>query len=87
MKEFSPDLYNEYLLRNRKPSLAFDENADYDTWRQQVKEKLTELLGDMPEEKVPLNIRVEWEKDKFHKVNSLNCFAYTSYSACCHFTF
>ena len=63
MKEFSPDLYNEYLLRNRKPSLAFDENADYDAWRQQVKEKLTDLLGDMPEEKVPLNIRVEWEKE------------------------
>jgi len=63
MKEFSPDLYNEYLLRNRKPKLAFDEQADYEAWRQQVKEKLTELLGDMPEEKVPLNVRVEWEKE------------------------
>ena len=63
MNEFSPDNYHEYLLKNRRPSLAFDENADFDTWRMQVKEKLTELLGDMPEERVPLNVRIEWEKE------------------------
>ena len=63
MREFSPDNYNEYLLKKRKPLLSFDENADYDIWRLQVKQKLTELLGDMPEERVPLNIRIEWEKE------------------------
>ena len=61
MKEFSPDIHHEYLLKNQGMALAFDENKDYDTWKQQVKEKLTELLGKMPEKKVPLNIRVEWE--------------------------
>ena len=32
-----------------RPILAYDENRDYDSWRSQIKEKLTELLGDMPE--------------------------------------
>lgn len=28
-----------------RPILAYDENRDYDSWRSQIKEKLTELLG------------------------------------------
>lgn len=63
MNAFSPDTYHEYLIKNRKPLLSFDETADYASWKQQVTEKLTTLLGDMPEEKVPLNIRVEWTKE------------------------
>lgn len=63
MNKFSPDTYHEYLLRNIKPELSFDENADYDTWRKAVKEKLLELIGDLPEEKVPSNVQVEWEMD------------------------
>lgn len=63
MKEFSSDICHEQILATRKPLLAFDENADYDLWRSQVSEKLKELLGDMPEEKVPLNIRIEWEEE------------------------
>ncbi len=64
MNEFSSDICHEQILTERKPLLAFDENTDYALWRSQVSEKLKELLGDMPEEKVPLNIRIEWEEDK-----------------------
>jgi len=63
MKNFSPDTYHEYLLDNMKPELSFDENADYDVWKKAVKEKFFELLGDLPEEKVPLNVEIEWERD------------------------
>lgn len=63
MNKFSPDNYHEYLLKTRKPLLSFDESNDYETWRKAVKEKLTELLGDMPEEKVPINICIEYEKE------------------------
>lgn len=63
MDIFSSDNCHKYVLENRKPLLAFDENADYDSWKNAVKEKLTDLLGDMPEERVPLNVRVEWEKE------------------------
>ena len=63
MNKFSPDTYHEHLIRTIKPELAFSEDVDYDTWRKAVKEKLTELLGDMPEEKVPLNLQIEWEME------------------------
>lgn len=63
MKEFSSDIYHEYLLENIKPELKYDEKADYAIWRSRVKEKLTELLGEMPKEKVPVNVRIEWEEE------------------------
>lgn len=57
------DLCHEVLIKNLKPTLAYDETKDFDTWREQVQEKLTELLGDMPETRCDLNIRIEWEKE------------------------
>ena len=60
---FPADLCHEELMKTIKPSLAFDENKDFETWREQVRAKLTELLGDMPQERCDLNIRVEWEKE------------------------
>ena len=56
---FSPDNCHDILLRERTPLLRYSEGRDLDTWRSQVRSKLTELLGDMPEH-VPLNLRVEW---------------------------
>jgi len=62
-EEYSPHLYHEYLLNNQKRSLAFDETVDYDSWRAAVKEKLTELLGHMPE-RVPANVRIDWVQEQ-----------------------
>lgn len=42
MKEYSPDLGHESILRNIKPLLTFDEKEDYKGWRAKVKEKFTE---------------------------------------------
>lgn len=63
MNQFSPDICHEYLLANRRPALAFDDNNDYTSWKKRVSQKLIELLGDMPEKKVPLNVRIEWEEE------------------------
>lgn len=60
---YPADLCHEERMKTVKPALAFDENKDYETWREQVREKLTELLGDMPQHRCDLNIRVEWEKE------------------------
>ena len=57
------DLCHDMLMKKTKPILAYDETKDFDTWREQVREKFLELLGDMPEERCDLNIRVEWEKE------------------------
>ncbi|MBE6917866.1 MAG: hypothetical protein E7470_08225 [Ruminococcaceae bacterium] len=62
MNKFSPDNCHENALRNMKPLLKFDESAPFEPWRAAVKEKLTELLGDMPQ-RVPLNLQIEWEKE------------------------
>ena len=62
MNKFSPDNCHENALRSIKPLLKFNEDVPYEPWRDAVKEKLTELLGDMPE-RVPLNLQIEWEKE------------------------
>ena len=69
------DLCHEIIMKNTKPTLAYDETKDFETWREQVREKLTELLGDMPKERCDLDIRVEWEKehDTFYEKRILFC--------------
>lgn len=62
-RSFSPDLDHEEILRTRKPLLSFNENNDYESWREKVKERLTDLLG-MPEEKCDPRMQIEWEKDQ-----------------------
>jgi len=60
---YSVDLCHNKFMEEHKPLLAFHENCDYESWRAAVKEKLTEILGDMPEEKVDPELKIEWEKE------------------------
>jgi cephalosporin-C deacetylase-like acetyl esterase len=62
MKTFAPETCHEYLLQTVSRQLAFDPQKDFQTWRQAVSTKLRELLGILPE-KVPLNIRIEYEQE------------------------
>ena len=44
---------HDSLVKRVKPILSFDENADYDCWKQQIKEKLIDLMGlDQVEENI-----------------------------------
>ena len=36
---YPADLCHEEWMKTVKPALAFDENKDYETWREQVREK------------------------------------------------
>ena len=63
MNAFSVDAHHEHLLRTRRPLLAFDPHADYGSWKLNVRDKLHELMGDLPE-KVEPQARVEWEADR-----------------------
>ena len=60
---FSPDVCHEALRKDKYPLLAFDPNADYASWKEEVREKFVELMGDVPE-LVDLNVTVEWEKEE-----------------------
>ncbi len=59
---YDVDVVYKSLTEKIKPTLGYDENCDYDEWRKKVKEKLSELLGDMPERVEP-DTKVEWEKE------------------------
>lgn len=81
---FSTDDCHELYFANHQPILQFDEHKDYHVWKQQVKTKLTELLGDSPE-RVDANFRILWEKehDTFKEVR----FVFTTEERCdvpCH---
>ncbi|MBE6541869.1 MAG: hypothetical protein E7672_05420 [Ruminococcaceae bacterium] len=54
---YSPDAAQSIVFA-QKPLLAFDEEKDFITQKEQIRAKLLECLGDMPE-KVPLNPTVE----------------------------
>ena len=62
MSNYSVDMCHESYMKEHRPILAYDENRDYESWRSQVKEKLAESLGDMPE-RTEANFKIEWEKE------------------------
>jgi len=54
---YSPDTGHDRELYGKKPLLSFDKNCNYTERKALIREKLVELIGEMPE-KVPLNIKV-----------------------------
>lgn len=45
MKTIDVDIIHESLFDNNKPLLAFDKNADYPSWKEEIRKKYIELLG------------------------------------------
>ena len=62
MKFINNDLIHDNLLK-REPILKFDENADFDAWREQVREKYIQLLGLDEIAKNACEIKVEIEEE------------------------
>lgn len=54
------------MMDEMQPSLSYELGTKDEAWKESVREKLTELLGDMPE-KVDLNIRIQhvYETEKY----------------------
>lgn len=63
MVKFDVDKCHESFFKKTRPILKFDESKDYDVWKESVRNKFTNLVGDMPD-MVPPNIKIEWETDK-----------------------
>jgi len=63
MSNFAPESCHAPLLQNAPRALRFREGADFNTWRGQMRDKLTELLG-LPFERVPLEVRIESETQR-----------------------
>ena len=60
----SIDACHDRLIGSRKPLLAYEDTCDLEAWREAVRQKLTELLGEMPQNRCPLNVRTEWEQER-----------------------
>ena len=62
MNYLAPEHCHESLIKKAPLSLAFDKNTNYEEWRNKVKAKLLELMGDFPEKTDP-KLEIEYEKD------------------------
>ena len=56
---FSPSLMHRHLLDNTEHTLSY-KSGDVHQWQGKLRTKLSELIGDMPSDKCPLNIRRLW---------------------------
>lgn len=59
---FSPDNCHDRLLAEA-PLLRYSEDRDFEPWREEVRAKLKELIGDEPE-RVPINVQIEWKREE-----------------------
>jgi len=57
------------------PSLAYD-GGDVQAWQSRLRRKLRELVGDMPEERCPLQPRQLWQRE--HALGTIEKIAFTS---------
>ena len=65
MKVINNDIVHEKLMR-KQPILRFDENADFDIWREQVREKYIDILGldDIAANACEIKVEIEEEVKK-----------------------
>lgn len=58
------DACHEYLIDNIRPKLTFNPEADYGKWKQRVEKKFLQLIGDLPSERCPTDVNIEYRTDK-----------------------
>lgn len=60
------DLCHELLVKKIRPKLSYSSKYDYVKWKTKIMEKFIELTGldEIAKNACPLNLQVEWEKDK-----------------------
>ena len=71
----SPSLHHRHLMDTMQQSMAFD-GGDVKTWQRKLRRKLRQLVGDMPDERVPLNVQSLWKRD--HPLGTIEKIVFTS---------
>lgn len=71
----SPSTLHRHLMNNMTQSLSYN-GGDFTQWQQQLKSKLEELIGDMPTEKCPLNVKSLWKRK--HEYGTVEKVVFTS---------
>ena len=58
---FDPEVFHMNYLKTHRPSLSFDEKADYFEWKKRVAEKFADVIR-LPEKVIEPVARIEYEK-------------------------
>ncbi|MBN1557037.1 MAG: acetylxylan esterase [Lentisphaerae bacterium] len=61
-RDYSPGAHHAYLARHMPQALAYD-GGDVRAWQRRLRRKLKQLLGDMPDERVPLQAERLWRRE------------------------
>ena len=72
---FSPSLNHRYVMDNAVPALRYD-GGDVGSWQERLRPKLRALLGHVPEERIPLNVRSLWKRE--HPLGTIEKIVYAS---------
>ena len=71
----SPSVHHRHVMDNTEQLLAYD-GGDVRAWQQKLRRKLRQLIGDMPRERAPLNVRTLWKRE--HELGAIEKLAFTS---------
>ena len=74
---FSPSVHHQHLMQNMAPALAYD-GGEVMAWQRKLRRKVRQLVGDMPEERVSLDVRSLWKRD--HPLGTIEKIVFTSES-------
>ncbi|HCR18427.1 MAG TPA: hypothetical protein DIU35_13180 [Candidatus Latescibacteria bacterium] len=59
---YSPSVYHRYRMENSCASFAFD-GGDVRDWQERLRSKLGQLVGEMSDERIPIQARTLWKRD------------------------
>lgn len=71
----SPSVFHQHLLKNTSQELTYD-GGDVKTWQRKLKRKVSQLVGDIPKDRVPLNVESLWKRD--HPLGTIEKIVFTA---------
>ncbi len=72
---FAPSLLHRYLMDSTRQALTY-RGGDVASWQRKLRRKLRKLLGEMPDKRVPLNVRTLWRRN--HPLGTIEKIVFTS---------
>ena len=68
-------VHHRILMDTLEPSLSYG-GDDLNPWQRKLRRKVRQLIGDMPEERVSLDVRTLWKRD--HPLGSIEKIVYAA---------
>ena len=76
---FSPSRYHRYIATDTDLPLTYD-GGDLKAWRRSLRSRLRKSLGDMPQKRVPLNVKCLWTRT--HPLGQIDKIVFTAEPHC-----